>query len=77
MATKRWHDLSPRARQSIAVAATIEGALKIAALFDLKRRRVEDVRGSKKLWAVAITLANSAGVVPIAYFLWGRRRRTG
>lgn len=74
MATKRWHDLSPRTRQLIAAAASIDGALKVAALFDLKRRPTEEVRGSRKAWAAAIVLINSAGAVPVAYFLKGRRR---
>ncbi len=56
-------------------AATVEGALKVAALVDLKRRPVEKVRGSKKSWAAAVIMINSAGAVPIAYFLKGRRRQ--
>jgi len=75
MAKKRWQDLSPRTRQWIVAGAVAEGALKIAALIDLKRRPANEVRGSKKTWAVAITLVNSAGAVPVAYFLRGRRRR--
>ena len=74
MRKKRWHDLSPRTRQAILAMATVEGALKIAALVDLKRRPADQVRGSKRTWAVAIILVNSGGAVPIAYFLRGRRR---
>jgi hypothetical protein len=76
MAKRRWNDLSPRTRQFVAAAATIEGALKVAALFDLKRRPAEQVHGSKKNWAAAIILVNSAGAVPIAYFLKGRHRQS-
>ena len=72
MAKKRWQDLSPRTRQVIAAGAAFEGLLKIAALIDLKRRPSDQVRGSKTTWAIAITLINSAGAVPIAYFLRGR-----
>jgi hypothetical protein len=54
-------------------ASTIEAALKIAALIDLARRPAATVRGSKAAWAASISLVNSLGVVPIAYFLWGRR----
>lgn len=74
MAKKRWHELSPRTRQLIVAVAAVEGALKIAALIDLKRRPAEQVRGSKKAWATAIVLVNSAGAVPVAYFLKGRRQ---
>lgn len=76
MAKKRWHEFSPRTRRVIVAAAAIEGALKVAALIDLKRRPAEQVRGSKKTWATAIVLVNSAGAVPVAYFLKGRRRQT-
>jgi hypothetical protein len=74
MATKRWHDLTPRQRQFIMAAATIDGVLKVAALVDLGRRPVEEIRGTRKSWAAAIILINSAGAVPLAYFLKGRRR---
>ena len=76
MAKKRWRDLDPRTRRVIVVAAAIEGALKVAALVDLKRRPAEQVRGSKKIWTAAIVLTNSAGAVPVTYFLGGRRRQS-
>jgi hypothetical protein len=56
--------------------AAIEGALKAAALADLARRPATEVNGSKTLWALAITLINAAGMVPIAYFVYGRRPRS-
>jgi len=51
-----------------------EGVLKVAALTDLARRPASEVRGSKLRWALAVTLVNSVGAVPIAYFVRGRRR---
>lgn len=72
---KRWLDLSPRTRQVIVAGVAVEGVLKVGALIDLQRRPAEQVRGSKNAWAVAIVLINSAGAVPVAYFLRGRRRR--
>jgi hypothetical protein len=60
----------------IIVAGALESALKVAALSDLARRPAAEVRGSKVGWAVAITLINAAGAVPIAYFVYGRRPRT-
>jgi hypothetical protein len=56
--------------------AAIESALKAAALADLARRPATEVNGSKTLWALAITLINAAGMVPIAYFVYGRRPRS-
>ena len=73
MAKKRWDELSPRARRLIVVGGTVEGVLKVAALVDLARRPSEQVRGSKVRWALVITLANSFGLVPLTYFLRGRR----
>lgn len=69
---KHWNELSLRTRRLIIGAATIEGVLKIAALTDLVRRPADDIRGSKAKWALAIFLINSAGALPIYYFLRGR-----
>ena len=71
--SKSWNDLSPRTRRLIAVGGAIEGALKLAALIDLARRPAEQVRGSKRLWRLAITFINAFGAVPVLYFLKGRR----
>jgi hypothetical protein len=58
----------------IVVAGAIDGVLKIAALIDLARRPPNEVRGSKRKWVAAVTLVNSLGAVPLAYFAWGRRK---
>jgi len=70
---QKWSDLSPRTRRVVMVMAALEGAVKVAALVDLARRPASQVRGSKAAWATAITLVNSAGAVPLAYFVRGRR----
>ena len=70
---QKWSDLSPRTRRVVMVMAALEGAVKVAALVDLARRPASQVRGSKAAWATAITLINSAGAVPLAYFVRGRR----
>jgi hypothetical protein len=74
MVTK-WSGLSPRTRRLIIVGGVCEGCLKLAALIDLARRPATSVRGSKVRWALAVTLVNSVGTVPIAYFVYGRRKR--
>jgi hypothetical protein len=74
MANRRWSELSEGTRRWIVIGAVIDGSLKIAALIDLKRRPAPEVRGRKWVWATVLTLANSAGVVPLAYFRFGRRR---
>jgi hypothetical protein len=70
---KRWNELSLRTRRLIIVAATFDGLFKIAALIDLARRPVDEVRGSRAKWATAIVLVNSAGALPLYYFARGRR----
>jgi len=58
----------------IVAASAIEGVLKLVALIDLARRPSNQVRGSKAWWATAVALINALGAVPIAYFVWGRRK---
>jgi hypothetical protein len=74
VATRTWQELSPRTRRLLVAAGAFEGVLKVAALVDLARRPAAQVRGSKTRWALAVTLVNAVGAVPIAYFVWGRRR---
>jgi hypothetical protein len=75
MATrKQWSDLSQRTRRLLTITAVAEGILKVAALIDLKRRPASQVRGPKWLWATAVSVVSSAGVVPISYFIFGRRQ---
>ena len=74
MRARKWDDLDPRTRRLIVVVGAIEGVLKLAALVDLARRPSNQVRGSKARWAAGVSLTNSLGLVPIAYFMWGRRK---
>jgi hypothetical protein len=73
-ARRQWSDLSPRTRRLLAITAVVEGILKLAALIDLKRRPANQVRGPKWVWATVVTVVSSAGVVPISYFVFGRRQ---
>jgi hypothetical protein len=68
---KRWSELSRPQRRAIIGAVVLQTLLAAAALLDQRRRPSEQVRGSKKLWAVA-ALVNFVG--PLAYFVFGRRR---
>jgi hypothetical protein len=74
MAKRKWKDLSPRTRKVIIAGAAVDGTLKIVALVDLVRRPSSQIRGSKAAWATAVTVLNSAGVVPILYLTRGRHR---
>ena len=73
-AKRQWSDLSVRSRRLLVTAAIAEGILKGAALVDLRRRPASQVRGPKWLWATVVTVVSSAGVVPISYFVFGRRQ---
>jgi hypothetical protein len=58
----------------IVAVGAVEGVLKIAALIDLARRPSDEIHGTKARWVAAVSLINSLGAVPIAYFVWGRRK---
>jgi hypothetical protein len=74
-ARRRWNDLSKRTRILLLTAAAIDGALRVAALIDIKRRPASQIRGRKRVWAAVVAVVSSAGVVPISYFVFGRRRQ--
>jgi hypothetical protein len=74
MAGRKWSDLSKPTQRLIIVAGVVETSLKAAALVDMKRRPASQIRGSKWVWAPAVTVINSFGLAPLAYFVFGRRR---
>ncbi|HJU01848.1 MAG TPA: hypothetical protein VJ966_11655 [Actinomycetes bacterium] len=74
VAPRRWSDLSEGSRRLLAIAGVAEGILKLAALVDLKRRPADQVRGPKWLWATLLAVVGSAGILPVSYFIFGRRR---
>ena len=71
---RRWSDLSEGTRRLILVTAVAESILKGAALIDIKRRPSDQIRGPKWLWVPVVAVVNSLGIVPISYFVFGRRR---
>ena len=70
----KWSDLSKRNQRLLIAAAVVETSLKAAALIDLTRRPASQIHGPKWAWIPALSILNSAGVAPVAYFVWGRRR---
>jgi hypothetical protein len=70
---RRWKDLSPRTRAVIVAVAVTEAGLKAAVLADLRRRPAAEIRGPKRAWALSMVV-NSAGLIPLAYFVFARRR---
>jgi hypothetical protein len=73
-ARRKWSDLGGRTRTLIITVAVADGILKAAALIDIKRRPASQIRGPKWVWAPVVAVVNSAGVVPISYFVFGRRQ---
>jgi hypothetical protein len=71
---RRWSDLSKRARRLLITVAVADGTLRVAALIDIRRRPASQIRGRKWMWATVTALVSSAGLVPISYFFFGRRR---
>ena len=74
-AGRRWSDLSKRTRILIVTAAAADGALRVAAVIDIQRRPASQIRGRKWIWTAVLALVSSAGVAPVSYFVFGRRRQ--
>ena len=71
VANKRWSELSAGQRRGIVFSGVVQVALLGAALVDIWRRPEEEIRGNKRMWALA-AFVNFVG--PIAYFAFGRKR---
>lgn len=71
---QRWRDLPTSQRAVIVTVGTVDVGLRIWALADLAQRPASSVRGPKAGWALALSLASSAGTLPMTYLLLGRRR---
>ncbi len=71
---KKWSDLTARQKAPFVLRGIVQFALLAAALADIHRRPAEEIYGSKWLWGAA-TFVNFMGIGPIAYFLFGRKRR--
>jgi hypothetical protein len=74
VAAAKWSNLSQRNQRLLIAAAVVETSLKTAALIDITRRPASQIRGPKWAWIPAVSILNSAGIAPVAYFVWGRRR---
>lgn len=72
MRKKSWGELSNPQRGVVVVGAVVQMGLQLVALRDLRHRGPEELNGPSWAWAGA-TFVNTVG--PLAYFVFGRRRR--
>ena len=70
--SSRWRQLPLSRRRILLVSAVADLSLRGWALLDVRSRDSAQVRGDKRVWAVVLTVVNSAGVVPAAYLVLGR-----
>lgn len=67
---KQWRELTTATKVRIGVLAVVQMTLLAAALWDIRHRPAEGIKGSKKMW-IAIAFVNFVG--PLAYFFFGRK----
>ncbi|MBV7339334.1 PLD nuclease N-terminal domain-containing protein [Chloroflexi bacterium TSY] len=65
-----WQALSTRAKMRLVIMGVIQVSLLITALWDIRQRSAEKIRGNKRMW-ILISFINFVG--PIAYFVFGRK----
>ena len=73
-AVQKWDDLSPARKRLLITVGVVDAGMRAWALIDLKNRPADEVNGPKGVWAVALALGNTAGLLPAAYLLLGRKR---
>ena len=69
---KKWASLTVTENTPFVLWGVLQVVLLAAALADIYRRPVEEIRGKKWLWSV-VALVNFMGIGPIAYFAFGRK----
>jgi hypothetical protein len=77
MERRGLREMSPALRTLVISLGAVDVGLRVWALWDLSRRPREEVAGPKALWAVGLTAVSSAGALPLAYAVLGRRRHPG
>lgn len=70
---KQWKDLATATKIRMMIMGVIQVALLVAALWDIRQRPAEGIKGDKKVW-VGIAFINFVG--PLAYVFFGRKQLT-
>ncbi|GAA4907930.1 hypothetical protein GCM10025789_29310 [Tessaracoccus lubricantis] len=73
MAKKKFEDLPGWVRALTVVGGAADVVLRAAALIDLAKRDDDELNGPKVVWMPALGAVNSMGLLPLAYFRWGRK----
>ena len=73
-ARQKWDELPPARKRLMITVGVFDAGMRTWALIDLKNRPVDEVNGPKAAWALGLAVVNSAGLLPAAYLLVGRRR---
>jgi hypothetical protein len=78
-ATRPWTDWTGGQKAMAVFRAAIQMAITGWALWDIRRRPADQIKGRKALWAAVAFMSGGYGflvipVGPIAYFLFGRKR---
>ena len=73
-AQDRWAAMDPTRRRLVVAVGVVDAGLRAWALVDLRNRAADEVAGPKAVWGLALTVVSSAGLLPAAYLLLGRRR---
>ena len=56
----------------VIAGGALDAAVEGRRLVDLVRRPADQIRGPKPVWAAALVLVSSLGLLPIGYFAFGR-----
>ena len=66
-------EMSPALRTLVISLGAVDVGLRAWARWDLRKRPSDEVAGPKPAWALALGTVSSAGAVPLAYAVLGRR----
>lgn len=70
---KRADDLPTWAKGLLGVLGAVDVVLRVLAVLDLMKRDDDELNGPKKAWLPALVSISTMGLLPVAYFLVGRR----
>ena len=73
MVAKKIENLPTWLKVLLGIGGVIDVALRALALADIAKRPEDELNGPKKVWLPALSIVTSMGLLPTAYFLFGRR----